>query len=342
MLFGLEGGFDFHNRLTKPLALILPGVMELFTGLHPQYTFLFQNVLCFYLSGILMYKILEMVFRDGRKAYLGMLVYCMCQPFAIFSLFVLTDVIGWFFGILGIYLALKHLRTGVNPAIAFILGIFLGIGFLAKESAVIGLIFIASYLLLGHHSIREKAVLNMASILGFFIPIVISHFVIAYYFDDSIIKTIAHAHDSTRTDVFTFENIKQLYRVMDVYWFLFAVGFIVSIRALRKGEANIMDKGVMLAAVLSFTLINIWPYFLDRILFIMAPFLVIIIIHGIDYFKGYGLSLVLVGGVFNIFIAYLIYRYDFHGGILAAAIAYLGIMAVVILYLKKENRTRIE
>lgn len=158
LMFGLEGGFDFQSRLTKPLVLVIPGMMELFTGLHPKYAFLFQNVICFYLCGIYVYKINQIIFKDDNKAFLGMLAYCTCQPFAIFSLFILSDVVGWFFGILGIYLTLKYFsRTNIKPGTTLLLGMLIGLGCLAKESAVIGLIFLVSYLSLSDLILRKKA-----------------------------------------------------------------------------------------------------------------------------------------------------------------------------------------
>ena len=49
LLFGLDGGYDFQSRLTKPLILILPGFIEFITYVHPKYVFIFQNVIFFYL-----------------------------------------------------------------------------------------------------------------------------------------------------------------------------------------------------------------------------------------------------------------------------------------------------
>lgn len=145
------------------------------------------------------------------------------------------------------------------------------------------------------------------------------------------------AHNSTRTDAFTLENLKQLYRVIDLYWFLVAVGLFRIIKTLRKGEANHLVKSVLLATSLTFALTPIWPYFLDRILFLMAPFLIVIVMHGIGAFKQFGLPLIVAGGFLNIFISYIIYRSDSHGAILIGQIVYLGIIAAFTMYLNKER-----
>ena len=97
LLFGLEGGFDLQARITKPLVLIFPGLIELVSGIHPNYSFLFQNIICYHFCGILIYKVIEHISNSKYQAYLGMLAYITCQPFAIFSLFILSDSVGLLF-----------------------------------------------------------------------------------------------------------------------------------------------------------------------------------------------------------------------------------------------------
>ncbi|MBL4656497.1 MAG: glycosyltransferase family 39 protein [Flavobacteriales bacterium] len=338
LMFGLEGGFNFHSRLTKPIALLLPGLMELLTGLHPKYTFLFQNVICFFLCGIFIYKINQIIFKDDKKAFLGMLAYSTCQVFAIFSLFILTDVIGWFFGIFGIYLTLKYFSNpSVKPIHTILFGTLIGLGCLAKESAVIGLIFLISYLLLSKFSFRKRSTLIVSALVGFVVPIALSHLLIDHFYNDSLLKLVRHVHDEAGKEDLIFSNLKQLFRVLDMHWFLFTAGLISVIKTFKIKAADHMINSVLLAMVTSFLMGLIWPSFQDRILFMIAPFLIIFTTKGIEYFKELGLLIILLGGILNVLLSYFIYKYDIQGGIVITATGYLTVLVIAIIYQFKKG-----
>lgn len=338
LLFGLEGGFDFQSRLTKPLVLILPGMTELLTGLNPKYTFLIQNIVCFYLCGIFMYKISQIIFKNDKLAYIGMLAYITCQPFAIFSIMVLSDVVGWLFGILGIYLTLKYFQKSfITLKQLTLISILIGLGCLAKESAIIGLIFLFCYILLNKFLFNKKVKLLIVSLLGFIVPIAISFLLVDYFYNDSILKRISEAYDSTKQDDFELSNIKQLFRVIDMYWFLFLIGLIRVFKILKRQFNNYKLKSVLLTGLITLMLIPVWPYFIDRILFLSAPVLIIVVVLGICEFKQFGFALVLIGGFLNIFISFLIYRYQVQGSIAIGIIIFLAIMTIFTLILNKEK-----
>ena len=336
LLFGLKGGFDTQSRLTKPLILLLPGFIELLTSLHPKYIFIVQNIIFFYLCGIFIYKINQLIFKDDKIAYLGMLAYATCQPFAIYSLFVLSDAAGWFFGILGIYLTLKRFS---NPIIKLkslvVIGVIVGLGCLMKESAIIGMIFLFSYILVVKFSFKKKIVFFTASSIGFIIPLMISFLIIEYFYHDSILKRILQAHLVTQSDHFELARIKQIFRIIDMYWFLFFIGLISVFKILKQQPNNYQLKSILVAIVLVSILLPVWPYLIDRILFLLAPFLIVIVNYGIFKFKQFAFPLVLIGGFLNIFISFIIYKFQTHGIIICGTILFLVVIAIFAMILKK-------
>ncbi|PIP55300.1 MAG: hypothetical protein COX07_00660 [Bacteroidetes bacterium CG23_combo_of_CG06-09_8_20_14_all_32_9] len=338
LLFGLEGGFDFQSRITKPLVLLLPGITELLTTIHPKYIFLLQNIVFFYLCGIFIYKINQIIFKDDKMAYLGMLAYTTCQPYAIFSLFVLSDVSGWFFGISGIYLTLKYFAaTNVKLKHLAITGFIVGIGCLAKESAIIGLIFLFSYILLNKFSFKIKVKQFIFSFIGFIIPFAISFLLIEYFYNDSVFKRIMVVYNLNEQVNFELSNLKQIFRIIDMYWFLFIIGIVTVVKILKKQPHNNTLKSILFTGLITGILIPVWPCFTDRILFIAAPVLIIIVVYGINKFKHFGLPLVLTAGFLNIFISFIIYKYNPSGIIVTGIIIFLIVSAIFALILYKEQ-----
>ncbi len=327
MLFGLDGGYDFQSRLTKPLVLVLPGFIEFVASINPKYIFLLQNVVFFYLCGFFIYKINMLVFCDDKPAFLGMLIYVTCQPFAIFSLFILSDVASWFFGVFTIYLTLKYFSERSIKLNHFLLiGFIAGIGFLFKESAIIGLIFTFSYILFLKLDFNVKLKHFAVVFAGFIIPVVISYFLIEHFYHDSIIKRILTSRISVANDEFKLSNLKQIYRVIDEYWFLFLIGVIGIIRTLKL--SNYIVKSALLTLLISGVLMPVWPYLIDRILFMVAPMLIIISVRGIMKFKHFALPLVILGGILNIMSSYIIYKYNPTGILLISTITYLVILVI--------------
>ncbi len=327
ILFGLEGGYDFQSRLTKPLVLILPGFIEFISSINPKYIFIFQNVIFFYLTGFYVYKIIKLIFCDNKAAFLGMLIYLTCQPFAIFSLFILSDVAGWFFGIFTIYLTLKYFsKHKIELKYIALIGFIAGIGFLFKESAIIGLIFTFSYILLEKQKISTKFKQWTIVFTCFIIPVIISYFLIEHFYHDSIIKRILTSHVSVANDEFKLSNLKQIYRVIDEYWFLFIIGIIGIIKSFKK--INTTVKSALITILISSILMPIWPYLIDRILFMLAPMLLIFIVRGVIKFKHFAILTVIASGLINILTSYIIYKYNPTGILFIATITFLIIISI--------------
>ena len=341
LMFGLDGGYDFQSRLTKPLALILPGLTEFLFKVSPAYIFFLQNIVLFYLCGFFIYKINKIIFKDEKIAFIGMLVYVTCQPFAIFSLFVMTDVCGWFFGILSIYLTLSVIQNRFfeEKKSLFIIGLMTGLGFLFKESSIIGLIFAFSYVIVNKtiNKIRFRQIMYI--MLGFIIPVLISFLLIENFFHDSVIKRIIYSHHSVANDEYKFSNVKQIYRIVDEYWFLFLIGIVSFVKNFKN--INPVYKTFLLALLISFVLMPIWPYFNDRILFMTGPFILMFIISGVTKLKQFALPIVVIGGLINIMTAFIIYKYNPAGLLYFSSAVYLILLSVFWWFLYKKDSIRV-
>jgi hypothetical protein len=49
LLFGMDGGYDFQGRLSKPFGLLAPGLIAKYTGVSPWNMFILQNILFLFL-----------------------------------------------------------------------------------------------------------------------------------------------------------------------------------------------------------------------------------------------------------------------------------------------------
>jgi len=334
MLFGLDGGYDFQSRLTKPLALVVPGLIEYLFGIKPSYIFIMQNVIFFYLTGIYLFKLIFLISKSFQLSLTGMLLYIFCQPFAVYTLFILSDVTGWFFGIYAIYLSIKYINKQNNNFNIILIGFTSGIGMLFKESAIIGLIFAIIYIMLYHITVKNKIHKLFYLFVGFIVPVAISFIIISHVFHDSIINRVLFAHKAVSGDTFKFTELKQIYRILDVYWFFVIVAIINIIKNFRK--INLISKAAILSLLFSSVLMPVWPYYSDRILFMVAPFLLIISLTTIQKFDKYAMFLIIAGGVINIITTYIIYKYNYNGLLYISGFTYF-LLLVLIIYIKNKN-----
>lgn len=343
LLFKLPGALDFQSRLSKPLTLIVPGFMEWAFNIHPRFTYWSQNILFFYLCGFSIYKLFVVIFKDTKIAFGGMMVYCTCQPLACFSFLILSDVSGWFFGIYSIYLSIKFLlESPQSLKKLWIIGFIVGIGCLFKESAIVGLIFLFTIILFNPTSIQIKIKQLSIVIIGFLIPFATSFFIIQHFYADSVIKRMHDGYKDTEHDTFMLSQLKQIYRVIDVYWFLFLFGLRKVYLVLKAKHNTVLLESVLLSIVIIGISMQIWPYLLDRILFMLAPFMVIIILYGLQYFANYKTILITSAGIINIGMTYAIYRFQMSGMILIGTVLFTLILGMIIIRIYQKDKTFIK
>jgi len=311
-LFGLPGGYDYQSRLTKPLVLVLPGLLELLFQIHPSHTILAQNILAFFICGIGTYSIIYHLFKSQRKAYWAMFMYLTCQPVAVYSMFITVDTVGWAFGVLAIFLTLRFVQQ-LNKTINYAskIGALVAVGCLCKESAIIGLIFLFCYLIFLPISFLKKVKALAAASIGFMTPWIFALVGIYMFNGDSLLHRVNDVRSAVGEAHYW--RLKQVMRMMDVYWFLVPIG----IYALKITWKNNNQKNIVFATLLALVIaiigLPVWPLCLDRILFLTFPLFLIIICFGLDRLDTFLQYLLPFGAIVNVTMAFMIYRYQVKG-----------------------------
>ncbi|HAN00634.1 MAG TPA: hypothetical protein DCQ26_18730 [Marinilabiliales bacterium] len=327
LMFHLEGGYNFQSRLSKPLVLILPGLVEYLSGIHPKHIFLAQNLVCYYALGFIVYKTIYLITQNTRQALLAVLAYFMCQPFAVYSLFYLVDTVGWFFGFYTIYLTLKYFPQPIIDAKKVtVISCIAGIGMLTKESAIVGILFMILYLLFNFYPLKTKIKYLFLASLFFLIPFLVSNMLTQKYYGVSVFQRVIEQQTSQGLVFYNKGNFQQLFRIVDVYWVLFAVGLWQVFKSFRlKNSGNTLGI-LLLTALIALLLMPLYPFIVDRILFMVAPILIVFIAIGSSLFEKFAYPAIIIGGIINISMTYLIYRYNTSGILLKGLVLYLLIL----------------
>ena len=168
-----------EHRILKPLSLVVPLFFEKI-GLKAEYGLQFQSIIFYFLSIVLVFDLVFSLYNNKKQDILGVVLFLTAWPFLTNALAYLTDIAGWFFFLLTVWLLIRlHVLEKISPLIFLWLGIIGGIGFLFKESAIASLFFYFGYLVFVYKkSIKERVVLFSFCLSGFFIPVLISSFIV--------------------------------------------------------------------------------------------------------------------------------------------------------------------
>ena len=336
-MFGLEGGFNIQSRLSKPLVLIIPGAFEYLTGLHAQYGFLMQTILAYFGCGFLIYRIVFKLFRDQKLALYGMLLYVLCQPFAIFSLMILVDAVGWFIGLLIIDQSIKYGKESTYKLLPWLILSFVSaIGLLAKESVIFSFIFLGFYQFLILKDWRKRLVHVAVSGLVFALTFILTQWLTQQLFNDSVVGRLFSQQERVGFVYYDTGNVAQIFRIIDYYWLLVLVG-LFSLQYILKEyliKKELMALG--LAVIVSLLLMPMYPFVVDRILFMVAPGLIVFALLSFHRFDRFALPMILVGGFLNILSAWLIYMYDIQG-LLKWGLIFYGSLLLIAFSLNKRQ-----
>ncbi len=335
LMFHLDGGYNFQSRLSKPLVLFLPGLAEYLTGIHPKHIFLLQNIVSYYALGIIVYQTIFLLLGNTKQALTGVIVYFMSQPFAVFSLFYLVDVVGWLFGFYVIYFAIKHFqKESIATRQVIFISAIASLGLLVKESAIIGFIFLILFILLKKYPLKQKTKHVFLTLVFVLIPFLISNILTQKYYGVSVFSRISEQHNRQGFVFYNSGNFQQLFRIFDVYWFVFVFGIGSYLKTFRTIKFNSILLALLSTAIIALLTIPIYPFIVDRILFMVAPALLVFIVIGSNYFGKYALPAIIIGGIINITSTWLIYKYDLSGVLKLGYIAYCSML--LLLYLQNK------
>lgn len=225
LLFGIEGGLDVQARISKPLALLLPGLISTFFGVGIEVGYFIQNFLFFMGIVYLVNASYNQVYTNRQYARHNVWVYYSLPPFAIFSLFVLTDITGWFFIMLTILAFGYYKKRILRGKHYLILGLIVGVGALFKESALAGGVFVSVSIFFFSGSMFEK----ISKLILFSIPplsfLLLGFLVTEYYSGQSLFARQSGLFENYGlTRLYSFRNLPQVYRVFDLFWIPICMG----------------------------------------------------------------------------------------------------------------------
>lgn len=286
LLFGLAGSTDCHFRMLKPLALMFPGLLEALTGIDARYGLLIQNLVFYFLSALLIFEIIRLVFKDATQALAGTVMFITAPPLLGYGLAYVTDMAGWFFSILGVYLTLKLWnRLKDQPLWTFGFGLLMGLGTLYKEGALAGLIFFGTYVLLGAARREDKARMLLSAGIGFAVPVLASAAIIYRTFGYSFWHYLTFYQQKPLGDFYNLAGFTYAVAgTLTLYWLWFLVGAVRLAGDAGRGEVGRDVAKFLLAGAATLALWPWWPYPVNRIFYLSAPFLIGVASYGVQAF----------------------------------------------------------
>ena len=126
------------QRLLKPLMPFFIAISSYVFGLKPS--FLFLNSIFYFLIGFVIFKIVKLLFDDDKQALTASILFLASYPMLEYGITYMTDLAGWFFCALSIYLTLIFLKEPRHKWI-ILNGLVSLAGFLTKEYIAVGILF---------------------------------------------------------------------------------------------------------------------------------------------------------------------------------------------------------
>ena len=307
LLFGLEGGADLQGRMSKPLALVFPGLCEIAFGINARYGFLIQSGICYVLLVFLWKGILKNLEFSEDLQKMGILMLVMSQPFAVFSFGILADFPGWCCMLWLIYIYTQRslsFRWLWVVAVTFI-------GLLVKESIFVGIVFVVISEFF-NTSIRKISALRYVLLFG--VIFVITQILIYYLNFDGLVNRQREIRNWG--GVFEIQNtsqILQIWRAFEGIWWFFLTPIVFY---QKKLFLDSLFSKTTLSLIFSVSLMPfVHPAFLvDRVLFMFFPlvFLSLLTLLNQPYVSKWGWFIVLSGSL-SVVYTWLTYKFSLSG-----------------------------
>lgn len=257
--------------LVKPLSMITASIFSLLV--EPRLALFLQNLFLYFGSIILVFKIIEYLYFNKKQAFYGSILFMTSFPVLSSGLAFLTDMTGWFFCFLTIYLVLHfYFKPQIN--LSLLIGFLSGIGFLFKESGAAGGVFFVFLLLIAKKfSWKEKIKYSLIFLSCFILPILISSFLIYNKFHYSWID-LYKANLKSVNEVYTLKGvIGELMIAYTLSWFFILKGAWQEWKTRKENP----QRGLVLLAMAPLAFCGLlWPCPLARVFFLgAAPFLIL-------------------------------------------------------------------
>lgn len=156
----------FPHRLLKPFALWLFGLGSFLMNIKTS--FLFVNSVFYFFVGFLVFKIADILFGDKRQAVISSIFLLTAYPMLEYGISYMTDLSGWFFFILSVYLTLMFLKKP-SYKLASLNGFVSALGMLSKESGGMGTLFFTLVLIFAFNETLKNKIKYFLVFCGSFL-----------------------------------------------------------------------------------------------------------------------------------------------------------------------------
>lgn len=272
-LSGEPSGELFLHRILKPLPLLISVPLTSFFSIED--TLIFQNLIFYFLSVWLIFLLIYRIYQSERQAFYGVVLYAGAYPMLAYGLAELTDLSGWFFYILSVFLSLNFLKNP-NLKTAVLPGFVAGLGMFFKESTAAAPIFFTTLLFFAtQNPLKEKLKYFSYFGIAFFTPVLINSVIIYKIYHYSYFQwywNISHHGESSGFYAYSFlRTTIEAGRVFVFGWIFFILGILKEIKSKNQERQKVLLSFV--PPSLSFFL---WSFPHNRIIFIAAPILVLL------------------------------------------------------------------
>ncbi len=291
------------DRLIKPVIPFFVAIGSYFFGVKPS--FLLINGIFYLFIGLLVYKIIKLLFNNDRQALVGSLLFITAYPILEYGVTYMTDIGGWFFFIASIYLTLRFLKTP-SYRLAILNGFTAALGFLTKEYIVGAILFfIVCVLFIFKEKLAQKTKYLLVYVLSFFVFFVPWQVFVYIRFHYSYYDWWHFNH--VDTSKFSASPLRQIIKSVGA---TFMLGWaLVFIGIAKLGKMAQENKKIIVALLIpSFSFLT-WPTASSRLFYVIGLLLSILASWGIvslDLFKKrfllYGTLILVVAGNYFWFI----------------------------------------
>ncbi len=319
LLLGQAAEADRLQRLNKPLALFFPALLHQYSTISIVNCLIIQQIAAYCVAAYVVFRSYALLMDSSYKGYLAMLAFLGCQPLAVYGMAALTDSLGWCYSCIGLYGLIRLFqKKPVQAYSLFMAGCFIGLGIMIKESVVMVGVWLFFSIAYQNCTWKQKINAYLWSGTGFVLVLGLGSFFVFQYSQKYFWDWWEFAHKSPPS--FSYLSFfKQIYRCFDVFWIFILLGLVQFVRQTRSKNACVFFGACLCCCCL---LPLVWPYFNDRILFLVGPIMVYWIVQGVTSFLHLAPIILLIGGCMNLATAYLIYQYQLSGLILLQLILY--------------------
>ena len=310
---GEEVAEDRLMRCSKPLALLLPLLLYKL-GFAAITALVIQQHLAFWAALFLLYKIAFRLSASVNITQLFCILYAGAAPSGLYGLAALVDMSGWATALSLTYLGLYLLQTQqLNFLSAFSLGVALAAGFFIKENVATSCIFLFFLLILDKNlTLKSKFFYALCTLFSFFVILTFGLWLTRFYFGYNLISWFQF--NNQNKIIYNFPLLSfatQTFRSLDNSFILVTFGIYfyvkkyVFLRKINSAEFSFLLTGLVGLAVFPFA----WAYYMDRIIFMFAPFLLYFAAFFLTFFNKKGFFLAILTAFCNIIANFVVYNF---------------------------------